>query len=152
MKKIFGKNDIAAIANEVLDEIEAGREERRERALGATVVALSGDLGAGKTTLTQAIARKLGIVENVISPTFVIMKSYAVPQQGMRGFFRLVHIDAYRLDSSSELEKLGWAELIADPENLILIEWPEKVPEAIPAHARRVTLAHKNEDEREIDL
>ena len=149
MKKIFGKNDSAAIANEVLDEIEAGREERRERALGATVVALSGDLGAGKTTLTQAIARELGIRENVISPTFVIMKSYATSE---RGFSRLVHIDAYRLGASSELEKLGWVELIADPGNLVLIEWPEKVPEAIPAHARHITLAHKNEDERDISF
>jgi tRNA threonylcarbamoyladenosine biosynthesis protein TsaE len=149
MKKTFSKNDIDQVVRALLAEIAAGREAGdKDR---ATIVALSGDLGAGKTTLTQAIARELGVVENVISPTFVIMKSYPVNSRRDE-CSRLVHIDAYRLESSSELERLGWAELIADPANLILIEWPEKVPGAIPTHARRVTLSHKNEEEREIEF
>lgn len=143
MKKIFAKNDIPDVARELLERVLASR------ANGAAVIALSGDLGAGKTTLSQAIARELGVRENVISPTFVIMKKYIT--EGIRGVSRLVHIDAYRLDSTSEIEKIGWAELVADPENLILIEWPEKVPEAIPAHAYRVALSHENEEERGID-
>ena len=141
MKKTFSKNEIDAIASELLASLGGVSE-------GATIVALSGDLGAGKTTLTQAIARKLGVKESVISPTFVIMKIYDTKHAA---YTQLVHIDAYRLNSSTELERLGWRELIADPKNLILVEWPEKVPEAIPKSARRVALAHENEETRSIE-
>ncbi len=68
MKKVFRKNEIADVAKEILSEIKQGES--------ATVVALSGDLGAGKTTLTQAIARELGVTEKVISPTFIIMRKH----------------------------------------------------------------------------
>ncbi len=141
MKKTFSKNQITEIAKELLASLEQNES--------ATVVALSGDLGAGKTTLTQAIARELGVSENVISPTFVIMKRYAI--QDARYDF-LIHIDAYRLNSEAELEKLGWAELLADPKNLILIEWPERVLGIIPEHAHRISLSHKSEDEREMEI
>ena len=145
MKKIFKKEDIDTMADELLAAIGMEKGSAKER---ATVVALSGDLGAGKTTLTQAVARKLGVAESVISPTFVIMKMYYAKHDA---YARLVHIDAYRLNSSAELERLGWGELIADPKNLILIEWPERVPEAIPVDAHRVTLSHLSEEEREIE-
>jgi len=141
MKKTFSENEIGKVAEEILASL--GKEER------ATIVALAGDLGAGKTTLSRAIAQKLGVTENVISPTFVIMKSYPIRKGAHKN---LVHIDAYRLDSHHELEKLGWGELAADPENLILIEWPEKVAELIPTHAHRILLEHKEESLREIDF
>jgi len=140
MQKTFKKDEIDAVARELLGSLVKGAS--------ATVVALAGDLGAGKTTLTQAIARALGVQETVISPTFVIMKSYAAKIPA--GFSQLVHLDAYRLESSSELERLGWAELLADPENLIIIEWPEKVPEAIPKHGHQVALSHVDEETRHI--
>src|SRR4051812_11428104 len=143
MQKIFSKNQVPDIVREVLKTLRAKKGE------SATVVALSGDLGAGKTTLTQAIARELGIRETVISPTFVIMKIYELEKEAWK---HLVHIDAYRLESSRELERLGWAEIIADPENLVLIEWPEKVPEAIPETAYRISLEHSSEEERTISL
>ncbi len=144
MKKTFNKNEIVEIAKEILHSLVANSSK-----LTASVLALSGDLGAGKTTLTQTIARELGIIENVISPTFVIMKRYKLKAKSYK---LLIHIDAYRLNSHIELEKLGWAELIADPENLILIEWPERVPELIPEHAHRVNLSHKDDDTREIQV
>lgn len=140
MKKTFHKNEIEIIAHEILSQIKGGES--------ATIVALSGDLGAGKTTLTQAIARQLGITENVISPTFIIMKNYAIKKGPHE---KLVHIDAYRLNSEDEMLRLGWDELIADSKNLILIEWPEQVPNLIPAHAHKIKLTHKNEEEREIE-
>jgi tRNA threonylcarbamoyladenosine biosynthesis protein TsaE len=108
----------------------------------ATVVALSGELGAGKTTFVQEVARYFGVEESVTSPTFVIQKNYQLPttnvQRPTANFQHLVHIDAYRLKSSHELEVLGWKELIADPGNLILIEWPERVEGAIPDDAVRI--------------
>lgn len=138
MKKTFKKTDIGHVAEEVLSKISSGEK--------ATVVALSGDLGAGKTTLTQQIAGLLGVKEAVISPTFVIMKIYGLSKQKWK---HLVHIDAYRLESEKELELLGWHEMINDSSNLILIEWPEKVP-GLTKDALFVSLSHKDEHTREI--
>ena len=110
---------------------------------GAMVITLSGDLGAGKTTFAQGIARTLGVVETVSSPTFVIEKVYALSAQRWN---RLVHIDAYRLNSSHELMVLGWNELIADPKNIIVLEWPERVSDLIPKHAVQIRFDIKNEE------
>lgn len=146
MKKIIHKVKVPDVARELLALCIPSAEH-------ATVVALSGDLGAGKTTLTQEIARELGVTGTVISPTFVIMKSYDLPRaECARGFRTLVHIDAYRLDSHEELLKLAWQELLMNPGNLILVEWPEKVSKIIPKYAHKVSLLHKSEDEREISI
>ncbi len=101
----------------------------------ATVVTLSGELGAGKTTFAQEAAKSLGVDEHVTSPTFVIEKIYDLHAQRWQ---KLVHIDAYRLKDSRELEALGWSKLVADPGNLILLEWPEMVAGLIPEHAIRI--------------
>ncbi len=143
MQKTFTKDAIADIATEIVATLTPGA--------AATVVALSGDLGAGKTTLTQAVAEKLGVHETVISPTFVIMKVYELaPNARSHGFERLIHIDAYRLKSADELTKLGWHELLTEPKNLILIEWPERVEGLIPTDAHIVSLSHDGEETRNI--
>jgi tRNA threonylcarbamoyladenosine biosynthesis protein TsaE len=103
--------------------------------LRATIVALSGELGAGKTTFAQGVARALGVTESVQSPTFILEKIYALENQA---FKKIVHIDAYRLKSDEELRALGWDELLADSGNLILIEWPERVPGCVPEGAIRI--------------
>lgn len=102
----------------------------------ATIITLSGELGAGKTTFVQGIARALGVEENVTSPTFVIEKVYELTGQKWK---HLIHIDAYRLKSAHELEVLGWHEIAQEPGNLIVIEWPERVAALIPADAIRIT-------------
>jgi tRNA threonylcarbamoyladenosine biosynthesis protein TsaE len=98
----------------------------------AFVVGLSGNLGAGKTSFTKYVARILGIHEEITSPTFVIMKIYEINNSQIDKTLaipwkRLVHIDAYRLEHREELEILEWNKLIADKNNLILVEWPENV-------------------------
>jgi tRNA threonylcarbamoyladenosine biosynthesis protein TsaE len=123
----------------------AGLQPRADR---ATVVALSGDLGAGKTAFVKGVARALGLKEHVTSPTFVIMKIYDLEKAV---FKRLVHIDAYRLKGEHHLKVLGWEELCANPQNLIMIEWPEQAASAIPAGAIRIQLRYSGEDEREIE-
>jgi tRNA threonylcarbamoyladenosine biosynthesis protein TsaE len=123
-----------------LQEIGAGFAKTLAPSEAATVVALSGELGAGKTTFVQAIARELGIDRVVASPTFVIEKIYTLPHKTSRGFARLVHIDAYRLRFVKELAVLGWGELVQAPGNLILVEWPEKVASLIPPSAIRVRI------------
>ncbi len=115
----------------------------------ATVVGLYGNLGAGKTTLTQSIARVLGISETVTSPTFVIEKIYELTD---KKFTHLIHIDAYRLEKSEELLHLGWQDIISDPHNLILIEWPERVADIMPEHIKISLKTLENETFREIEV
>lgn len=119
----------------------------------ATVVGLHGDLGAGKTTFVQAIGRALGIKDRITSPTFVLIKNYAIPQIGKaspRQWKKLVHIDCYRLEKLEELGKLSWSELIADQSNLILIEWPERVEKILPAETIKINFEILGETERKI--
>jgi len=111
------------------------------------VVALQGDLGAGKTAFAQEVGKILGVEENLRSPTFVIEKIYKID---WKGFKNLIHIDAYRLEKESELLHLGWGELIREPENLVLIEWPENVPNIIPANAKRISFKFIDDTTREI--
>ncbi|MDQ5949234.1 MAG: tRNA threonylcarbamoyladenosine biosynthesis protein TsaE [Patescibacteria group bacterium] len=117
---------------------------------GATVVGLYGDLGAGKTSFTQGVAQALGIQENVVSPTFVIEKIYELGAEG-QPFSHLIHIDAYRIETSSELLHLGWNEIISNPTNLILIEWPERVADIMPPHIK-IQFTHMQDEGREIEI
>ena len=112
------------IAADWLAEISAKHIDRDE----ALVVGLSGHLGAGKTAFVKAVAKALGITEDVTSPTFVIMKIYQVGNTQVGPVWkRLIHIDAYRLEQPEELEALGFESLAADKNNLIMVEWPENV-------------------------
>jgi tRNA threonylcarbamoyladenosine biosynthesis protein TsaE len=109
----------------------------------ATLVTLTGELGAGKTTFTQAIARALGVTDTVTSPTFVLEKIYELPEGA--AFSKLIHIDAYRLKSGSELAPLEFDILMKDSKNLLLLEWPERVTDALPQPNVSITLV-PNED------
>ncbi len=123
----------------LLEEAEEfSRKLARARGQGATLVTLSGELGAGKTAFTKAVAKAFGVEETVNSPTFVLEKIYKLPEG--RGFERLVHIDAYRLESGSDLAALGFDELMRESGNLVFFEWPEKVSAALPEPFARVSL------------
>lgn len=144
MKKSFKKKELNKIAKEIIKKTQKNSSSKKSER--ATIVALSGDLGSGKTTLTQEISKILGVKENLKSPTFVIMKKY---QLGQRNFF---HIDAYRLKSSEELLKLGWLEIMNNPNNIIFIEWPEQVRDLIPNDTLWVNLEHLDEETRNIEI
>lgn len=105
----------------------------------AHVLALSGDLGAGKTAFTKELASLLGIPHDITSPTFVIMKSYPIPTHPF--FKTLVHIDAYRIESDDEMRVLGLKEILSEPTNLVCIEWPEKIAALIPENAYTITIS-----------
>lgn len=92
----------------------------------ATVVGLVGDLGSGKTSFVQGVAKALGVQEHVTSPTFILERIYKLGPLSAK-WKHLVHIDAYRLEGSDELKHLGWEDLTKDPGSLILVEWPERV-------------------------
>jgi tRNA threonylcarbamoyladenosine biosynthesis protein TsaE len=114
----------------------------------AVIVGLYGNLGTGKTTLAQFIAKAFGVEETITSPTFVIEKIYELTEQK---FLHLIHIDAYRIEKSDELLRLGWDDIISDPHNFVLIEWPEKVADIMPEHIK-IKLSHVSENSREIEF
>lgn len=142
----IGKEETHALAKQLLKELSGETAQSR---VGATVVGLRGDLGAGKTTLAQGIAAELGVTERVTSPTFILERIYKLRGETSQ-WERLVHIDAYRLDNEDELKHLGWQELLADPTNLILVEWPERVAGSLPADTLYVDCKHIDEMKREI--
>ncbi|ALM57531.1 MULTISPECIES: tRNA (adenosine(37)-N6)-threonylcarbamoyltransferase complex ATPase subunit type 1 TsaE [Staphylococcus] len=107
------------------------------------LVLLNGDLGAGKTTLSQFIGKALGVKRNINSPTFNIIKSY----QGSN--LRLHHMDCYRLEDSEE--DLGFDEYFED-EAVILIEWSQFISEFLPPSSLTINITTLNESERNIEL
>jgi tRNA threonylcarbamoyladenosine biosynthesis protein TsaE len=113
----------------------------------ATVLALSGELGAGKTALVQALAAELGVREHVTSPTFILMHSYETASERFR---QLVHIDAYRIEDTRELAVLKLDEVFADPTALVCIEWPERVGAAAPNDAVHINIESHTDDTRTI--
>jgi tRNA threonylcarbamoyladenosine biosynthesis protein TsaE len=132
MEKVI--RNLAALQEEASSFVRALAPHAEE----ATLVTLSGELGAGKTAFTQAAAKALGVEDAVTSPTFVLEKIYLLPPG--RPFTHLVHIDAYRLEEASELRTLGFDALMREPKNLIMLEWPEKVADALPTPQTRISL------------
>lgn len=114
----------------------------------ARVVALVGDLGAGKTAFAQGFAKALGIKRRLPSPTFLIFRTYKLATLNFRLFY---HADAYRLSDAGELDVLDFDKVLADPTNIVLIEWADKVKEIIPKDAVWLEFTHgKKEGERHI--
>jgi tRNA threonylcarbamoyladenosine biosynthesis protein TsaE len=144
MKIIISKSldETQKLAKEWLDSLSLKNDE-------AIVVGLYGNLGAGKTTLTQLIAKELGIIESVTSPTFVIEKIY---NTNHKHFARLIHIDAYRLKSGRELEVLNFEELVENSNNLIIIEWPENVKEILPENHLKIFCEFVDEKTRKFEV
>lgn len=120
------------VAKELLAFILANYQPKQ-----AAVVALHGDLGAGKTTFVQVIGQILGVKEAITSPTFVVMKKYEIDET----WKKFIHIDAYRIASAEELVILNLAEEILSGDNIIFIEWAERVAEIFPANTTHLNFS-----------
>ena len=132
-------NDTENLAKDFLSKVK-----KKEK---ATIVALSGELGSGKTAFVKCVAKILGIEEDITSPTFVIMKNYKLQSTVYK---LMIHIDAYRLKDYKELENLRWQELLNDGNNLIFVEWPEIVKESIPSNAYKINFEFIDENTRKL--
>lgn len=129
--------DTKKIAETILNERVLSEKGREQLKGGAFVLALHGNLGAGKTAFTKCVAELLGVTEVVNSPTFIIQKRYSVPESAgtYSAIKTLIHIDAYRLQNGQELARLQWEELMTTPGTLVCLEWPELVADVVPADA-----------------
>lgn len=115
----------------------------------ALVVTLKGNLGAGKTTFVQGFLRGLGIRKKITSPTFVLIKTYNLRPTTNNKYKRVYHLDAYRIKSAKEISELGFKEIISNPKNIVLIEWPERISKILPKQKIQINFKHgKKENER----
>ncbi len=126
--------------------------ERLGRSLRAgDVVALEGELGAGKTRFVQGIARGMGLIgARVNSPTFVLVNIYSRGEHGPPPR-ALVHVDAYRLSGPDDLPALGW-DRFADGSNVLAVEWAGRIAAALPEERIRVSIEHVGENQRRISI
>lgn len=113
------------------------------------IFALIGPLGAGKTTFVQGFGQGLNIQERLISPTFTVIKEHEIPGQKAGKFF---HIDLYRLDNIEQIEQLGFSEIFTNPQNIVLIEWAEKLGKLLPKTAVQIKFTPLSENVREIEI
>ena len=118
--------------------------ELGERLQPGDALLLTGDLGAGKTTLTQGIAAGLGVAERPRSPTFVMATEY-------HGRLPLYHLDLYRVDELAELSDLGLDEYL-NGDGVTVVEWADRAPYAFPPHGLWIELAAANEETRDITV
>lgn len=138
MRKYISKSDTEtkAIASRIA-------KESKNR-----IFALTGELGAGKTVFVQGFAKGLGISEKIISPTFVLIRLYQIPQSPKT----LYHIDLYRLDKTEDFHELGLNEILANPNNIVLIEWAEKIKHTLPEDTAIISFKKVNNSIRRITI
>jgi tRNA threonylcarbamoyladenosine biosynthesis protein TsaE len=134
----------------------------KKRSSGAVVLSLYGDLGSGKTTFLQGFAKGLGIKEKILSPTFVIYRKFFISNKpsairktddrrfrAKRCFY---HVDAYRLKNEKDAKELGLPEILKNPENIVAIEWPERIRKILPKNAIKISFKFVSQNQRAIDI
>jgi tRNA threonylcarbamoyladenosine biosynthesis protein TsaE len=142
MKQTLGLKDMPNFAEKFVGEVPVFDEK-------ATVVGLYGNLGAGKTTFTQEVAKVLEVKETVTSPTFTLQSIY---ETNSDKFKKLVHIDFYRIEELDEVKILKLDELVQEPKTLILVEWMDKVEGELGEDFIKVKFGHKDDESREVEI
>lgn len=112
------------------------------------IFALNGELGAGKTTFVQGFAKGLGIKDKIISPTFVLIRHHIIPNTTSMFY----HIDLYRLDSIKDLQQIGLEELLSNSDNIVLIEWADKIINILPKNILKISIDKLEDNKRLINV
>ncbi len=146
--RTVSKFNLSVIAKSKEETQRLGEEVGKKIKKGG-VIALYGDLGNGKTTFVQGLAKGLGIKKRIISPTFIIARSYKIKNQKLKFLY---HIDLYRIKDVNDIEGLGLDEIIRNKHNIIVIEWAEKMKELLPDKRWDIKFEFLNEDKRKITI
>jgi tRNA threonylcarbamoyladenosine biosynthesis protein TsaE len=123
-----------------IHELQRRGEELGRSLKAPTIITLQGDLGTGKTTLAQAICRGVGVREDVTSPTFALVNEYHAERA------TVFHLDLYRLRGPDDLTNLAWDDII-NSGAIVLVEWPERAGDRVPADVMKIRLEHIAGDE-----
>jgi len=157
MVEILSKSEAQTkkVAKLLAEEIFSPTSRRTKNQ--AWVIGLEGELGSGKTRFIQGFAKKLGIRQRLTSPTFVLLKKYRIPKKKVTSYklrvtSYLFHIDCYRLNKPKELLDLDFKEIISNPQNIVLIEWAEKVHSILPRDTIWVRFKIVSKKERRIKI
>jgi tRNA threonylcarbamoyladenosine biosynthesis protein TsaE len=154
MRKIFitkNSKETQKLGKMLAEELKSG-----------SIIALQGALGSGKTTFTQGFLAGLKVKGPYTSPTFVVLKHYKIKNQKSKiknssknskvlkfKIINIYHADAYRVNSKDILS-LGWEEIISNPENIVIIEWADRIRKIIPAQAIWIKFEWVSEKERKV--
>ena len=132
---------LAAKGHLTLDEagLRGWGRELGEAIRAPLVISLSGDLGAGKTTLAQSICEGYGVVDSVTSPTYALVHRYDAEKSPV------YHVDLYRLDNASQLTNIGWDDMLAE-RAVVIVEWPERAGDQMPGDHLHIDLEYLNGD------
>ena len=122
------------------------RKNSKKRAL---ILALEGDLGGGKTTFLQGFAKGLGIRQKILSPTFIIMRKFQIPKSKFQKFY---HFDCYRIQKSKEILDLGWREIISNPQNIIAVEWADRIRKILPKKTTKIKFKFIDKNTRHFEI
>lgn len=144
MQKVILKNltDTEELAQSIARDLKGGE-----------VIALVGDLGAGKTTFAKALAGAFGVdVNKVTSPTFVLMKEHSVGKKQQGTLKKIIHIDAYRLPNGQALLDIGVSEYFDNPETVTVIEWADRVADILPKNAIRLDFVINDNGSRVVKI
>lgn len=117
---------------------------------GGEVLALVGDLGSGKTAFVKGLAKALGIGKHITSPTFVIEKRYDIKYLKNKKLKKLIHIDAYRLNTGKDLINIGINDDFLNNNEIVVVEWADKVKDIIPQNAIWIEFEVLEENQRKI--
>ena len=134
------------ITNNVEETIKIAKDLAQELKPGQ-VIALSGNLGAGKTIFVKALAEATGIKETITSPTFVLLKAYDLDFNNIKKF---IHVDCYRLDGAEDLADIGLQDYLEDPGALIVIEWADKLVNLPKDNLVSISIESLGGDQRKI--
>jgi len=150
--EVFSEKETALLAKILAPELKKKLSRRKS----AFVVGLKGILGSGKTTFIRYFAKELGIREKILSPSFLIFKKYPLPLNSklktLNSKLYLMHVDCYRLKRAGELLALGFKNELANPKNLIMIEWAEKIKGILPKNMLWISIGISGQSKRVFTL
>lgn len=141
---VVRQKDLAGLAKNVAEFAKNHQPKNR-----AFLLFLDGELGGGKTTFTKHLAKAFGIAQKVLSPTFVLIHEYDIERSG---YAKMIHVDAYRLESKTDFKSLRLGDYLTAKQNIIVIEWASRMARWLPKSDLAIRFTHKSSQERILEF